>query len=244
MTTSFARRMERKAHDIAELWPDYDSDIKCWYNPRCMFEGTAERVFIGINPRLERSTQHGEDRSYLDFECNDGAYNDWIDGRWPGSGSEHQTKVRDVFKALYGDDAWERVLRDTPCFNVCPLRTKSPKDISDSVWKEYVSWSHEIILHLKPSTIICNGNSEDYGGQLGKSPWNAVRTKFNVEPISEDPFVVVNRHNDEEQCVRLKRGQVTSGDLTGADVIGMPQLTRFGELPLYELLKQLRHRTT
>ena len=237
MTTSFARKMERKAHDIAESWPGYDSDIKCWYNPRCMFEGTAERVFIGINPRLEPSTQQGEDHSYLDYECNDRTYNEWIDGRWPGSGSEHQSKVRDAFKALYGDDAWERVLRDTPCFNVCPLRTKSPTDISDSLWEQYVSWSHDITLYLKPSTIICNGNSEDYGDQLGKSPWNAVRTKFAVQRIAEHPYVVVDRRTGKKQCVKLKVGKMLDGELTGTNVIGLPQLTRFGEPQLYEFLR-------
>lgn len=76
MTMSFARRMERKAHGIAKLWPDYDSDIKCWYNPRCMFEGTAERVFIGNHTKLEPETRLGEDHSYFDFPCGEKTYNE------------------------------------------------------------------------------------------------------------------------------------------------------------------------
>ena len=237
MTTSFARRMERKAHDIAELWPDYDSDIKCWYNPRCMFEGTAERVFIGINPRLEPSTQQGEDHSYLDYECTDTTYNEWIDGKWPGSGRDHQSRVKEVFENLYGEEVWESVLRDTPCFNVCPLRTNSPNDIPDYLWRDFVSWAREIVLKLEPSTILCNGNSEDYYDRLGKSPWNAMITKFTVQRIAEHPYVVVDRRTGKKQCVKLKVGKMLDGELTGTNVIGLPQLTRFGEPQLYEFLR-------
>lgn len=224
MTTSFARKMEERAGEIANSWPGYDSDVKCWYNPRCLFEGTAERVVIGINPRLESGTRRGEDHSYLDFECNDQTYNEWIDARWPGNGSDHQAKLHRVFRTLYGVDHWEQVLRSTPCFNVCPLRSESADDIPKWIWSESSDWSQEVLETLRPSTIICNGNAES-----GKSPWAFLKERFRVRKVRQTKV----------QVASLKIGKIDRGILNGTDVIGLPQLTRFGNQPLMDALKDV-----
>lgn len=224
MKTSFARKMEEKAGEIAESWPGYDSDIKCWYNPRCMFEGTAERVFIGINPRLEPSTRRGEDHSYLDFECSRQTYNEWIDARWPGSGSDHQAKLQRVFKTLYGVNGWEQMLRSTPCFNVSPLRTENADDIPDWTWRQSKDWCQEVIESLRPATIICNGSAES-----GKSPWAFLKERFHVRKARQTKV----------QVAYLKIGKIEHGLLNGTDVIGLPQLTRFGNRPLLDALSDV-----
>ena len=224
MSMSRVLELEEQAKNIAAKWPGYDSDVKCWYNPRCLFEQQADRVFIGINPRDEPESRYGEDHSYLDFDCGGEVYNEWIDGNWPGSGTDHQNKVRRVYETLYGRADWEDKLRATPSFNVCPLRTHGAQDIPERVWAESLSWCRDVLIHLRPKTIICNGSQES-----GKSPWAAIKSVFT---ISETRRTKV-------QTAYLKIGKINSGPLAGTDVVGLPQLTRFGNRPLMHALRDV-----
>lgn len=177
VATNWRRRVERA--DFAY------SNIKPWYNPRWMFQPRprgVERVFVGINPAGNPNTpgpvnglQCGNGRcdhdrlSYYDAEPCDRPYNDWLDARcWPGRGPHHQKRTRRVFKNLYRK-RWEQRLRQTSCFNVCPLRTESADDIPDCVWHKSVAWFLEVLENLSPRTIICNGS-----GKSGKSPWAVI----------------------------------------------------------------------
>ena len=219
-------QLEAQARAIADHWPDYDADFKYWYNPRCLFESPAKRVFVGINPRREGDSWKKENHAYLDYGCDGKIHNEWIDGEWAGEGPEHQRLARVVFEELYGCENWESKLRRTPCFNVMPLRSRGANDIRDKAWSKAVDWFKDVLLHLKPKTIICNGNSEGYRGKPGKSPWVAVRSEFDVETLCRMPYTANQGQNDREVAVKVDR--ITNGALEGTIVLGLPQLTWFG----------------
>ena len=225
--------LEAQARAIADHWPGYDADFKYWYNPRCMFENPVERVFAGVNPRLEGDSWKNESLAYLNYECVGQIHNEWIDGDWQGDGPKHQDLVQIAFEELYGRAHGVSVLRKTPCFNVLPLRSQSTYDTPLEAWCKAADWFATVLNHLRPRTIICNGNSEDYNDEPGKSPWGAIMREFKVELIRRMPYIAGYPAAGPE-CLRgepivtVKVGQVTEGHLEGSTVIGLPQLTRFG----------------
>lgn len=230
--------LEAQARAIADHWPDYDADFKYWYNPRCLFEKPAKRVFVGINPRREGDSWKKENLAYLNYGCEGKIHNEWIDGEWEGNGPEHQRLARVVFEELYGRDDWESKLRRTPCFNVMPLRSEGVHDIPFRAWCKAVDWFIEVLNQLKPQTIICNGNSEDSRNGPGMSPWAAVQSEFQAEEVARMPYFVT-QFNRKRQKVTLKVDEITNGPLKGTKVVGLPQLTRFGADRPPEFLESL-----
>ena len=177
---------------------DY-SNIKPWYNPRWMFEPRTDRVdcvFIGINPggKPERpgptfdparcvDTCDHDRLAYYDYALSDTPYNDWLDAKcWQGSGRTHQGRVRQVFTSLFGSEEAETTMRATPCFNVCPLRTKDTNQIPDCVWKESLHWCKKVLDQLRPRVIICDGFGEN-----GKSPWSTMKDMYGILDHQREP---------------------------------------------------------
>ena len=239
--TTFAHRAEQRAlrigdvmrrerPQLAHLYAD-GRNLVPWFSAPCMFEGPAERVFLATNPggdpenhrRCLRPGDHDCERD----GCVDGPWNLWLDEEWgkPAGQSHNQVAVKRAFDAMYGDGLGEQVLRSTPCFEVCPLRTHKAGDIPGAVWDASVVWCQEVLEHLRPKTIISNGN-----GERTPSAWSAVQQMYEFERIGE-------RHLFGSAA--LKWGRVTGGPLQGAILIGMPHLSRMRGRPLYNALREL-----
>lgn len=203
-------------------------NIKPWYNPRWMFEPRTDRVdcvFIGINPggKPERpgpasARECGDDTcdhdrlAYYDDALSDTPYNDWLDAKcWQGSGRTHQGRVWQVFTSLFGSEEAETTMRATPCFNVCPLRTKDTNQIPDCVWKESLHWCKKVLDQLRPRVIICDGFGEN-----GKSTWSAFKDMYGILDPQKEP---------EKGRTRLKWGSIRDRPLRGCTIIGVPLLT-------------------
>lgn len=227
---SLARKMETAKRGS---WQS-EGNVKPWYNPRWMFNRGAKRVFLGINPGGDPGNPDGTGEAHVctDPDCHgeDGAYNSWLCEYWgamTSSGARkpdpHQAAVWLAFEAMYGESDWEDVLKHTPTFNVCPLRTRGAWDIPANVWASSSEWCVEVIHELQPETIICNGNGQE------SSPW-AVLVESGMHELSYRPRIDKN--------VYLKRGLYTRNGAS-SDVIGIPSLSRFAHRKLYEELTKL-----
>ena len=239
--TTFAHRMETRALGIgdvmrrarpqlAHLYADGRNAVP-WFSAPCMFEGPAERVFLATNPGGDPENYRWRLRP-RDYDCErdgcvDGPRNRWLDEEWgkPAGQSHNQVAVKRAFDALYGDGLGAHVLRDTPCFEVCPLRTHKAGDIPGAVWDASVVWCQEVMEQLRPKTIISNGN-----GESTHSAWVAVQQMYQFERMGERRLF---------GSASLKWGHVTDGPLSGAVLIGMPHLSRMRGRPLYNALRDL-----
>ena len=222
--------MRRARPQLAHLYADGRNTVP-WFSAPCMFEGPAERVFLATNPGGNpddypwqlRPRDHDCDRD----GCVGGPRNRWLDEEWgkPAGQAHNQVAVKRAFDALYGDGLGEQVLRDTPCFEVCPLRTHKAGDIPGAVWDASVGWCQEVLEQLRPKTIISNGN-----GESKPSAWTAVQRMYQFERMGERRIF---------GSASLKWGRVTGGPLGGAILIGMPHLSRMRGRPLYNALRDL-----
>ena len=202
-------------------------NIKPWYNPSWMFEPRTDRVdcvFIGINPggKPERpgptvdparcvDTCDHDKLAYYDDALSDTPYNDWLDARcWQGKGeTEHQKRAKRVFSDLFDIESPENMMRWTPFFNVCPLRTKGSGQIPDCVWKRSLTWCKSVLDQLRPRLIICDGNAK-----LGKSPWVMLKSEYKLEKIR------CKKIGDTD--FSLKSGE---SPFEGTKVLALPHLT-------------------
>ena len=240
--TTFAHRAEQRAlligdimsrerPQLAHLYADGRNAVP-WFSAPCMFESQADRVFLatnpGGNPDQHRSRLRPGAHNCERDGCASQRRNRWLDEEWgkPAGQSHNQVAVKRAFDALYGDGLGEQVLRDTPCFEVCPLRTHKAGDIPTAVWDASVVWCQEVLEHLRPKTIVSNGNRE-----WTRSAWSAVQRMYEFERLGERRLF---------GTAALKWGRVTGGPLQGAILIGMPHLSRMRGRPLYNALRELR----
>lgn len=238
----FTLRMENRALELSAVMrsecPEHAHlyidrrNVRPWFSSPFLFERSAARVFLATNPG-----GHAES-DLKDLRLEPGAYdcgesglrtsphNCWLDDVWAGSpvgqDKQRQVPVQRAFEALYGSQ-WESILRETPSFEVCPLRSSEVSLLPKRVWDESIDWCHEILEHLSPKFIVTNGNSER------RSPWQAIQQMYRVDAL--EPLRVMER-------VSLKAGRITSGKLKGAMILGMPHLSRFGGEPLFGALRE------
>ncbi len=221
MHKGFAYEMQKEAERLAKPFEGRIYGVKCWYSAARLFDQKAERVFVATNPGGGNADEKREDKSdpYTKHD-----FNAWLCEDWSGRGSEHQKRVLTVFKILYGTTGRE-VLRETPCFNVAPFRTPSSKELPECAWESALDWFTQVIEHLQPKTIICNGNGE------GKSPWGALCSKYSINNVKKVTLT---------QTSSLKEGVVASGSLAGAKILAFPHLTGAIRNPdrLYEELEK------
>ena len=222
--------MRRARPQLAHLYDD-GRNLVPWFSAPCMFEAPAERVFLATNPG--GVPEHfpwqlrPRDHDCEQDDCADRPWNRWLDEEWgkPAGQAHNQVAVKRAFDALYGDGLGEQVLRDTPCFEVCPLRTHRADDIPSAVWDASIVWCQEVLEQLRPQTIISNGN-----GESTHSAWTAVQRMYKFERIGQRRLF---------GTASLKWGRVTGGPLGGAILIGMPHLSRTRGRPLYNALRDL-----
>ena len=216
VATNWKRSVERNGFKY--------SNIKPWYNPRWMFEPRAkgvDRVLVGINPGGDPNQPGpasgkpcGDQRcdhdklSYHDCDPCCEPYNDWLDAKcWPKRGQANQKRVQSVFNSLYCEN-WKRKLVETPCFNVCPLRTAGVDGIPDCVWHQSKAWFKRVIEELRPRTIICNSSAIS-----GKSPWVVVNDLYGISQQGKKP----------SQYPDVRWGTVSGLSEDGTTVIGIKQ---------------------
>lgn len=213
-----ALKREREAREfIDELirigWLDDDlfgdnRNFKPWYSHRSLFQEGITRVYIGIDPggdpRFPDNTTGPQYQTFLEGD----SYNAFLDESWTGNApglAPLQSRTRRVFRELYGESAADDLLRQTACFNVCPVRTGASSNIQPDLWDECVEWFQGVINDLKPTTIICNGTGKS-------SPWAVLNPRQCwSEQIDGGPY--------------LRFGTVQLGESHRSRVIGIPQLT-------------------
>lgn len=230
-----ALKREREAREfIDELirigWLDDDlfgdnRNFKPWYSHRSLFQEGITRVYIGIDPggdpRFPDNTTGPQYQTFLQGD----SYNAFLDESWTGNApgfAPLQSRTRRVFRELYGESAADDLLRQTACFNVCPVRTGESSNIQPDLWDECVEWFQGVINDLKPVTIICNGSG------LGKhSPWSAVNAR-------QDFCAPVGKR------ANLRSGFTYINSTHTARVIGLPHLTgaRIRHETLFGLLSE------
>jgi hypothetical protein len=221
-----ARQWENEARRLEERLDDPKIfGVKCWYSDAALISNDAERAFIGINPgggpESEKEDSIGD---RLERPYTRKGYNSWLDDDWWEGGEKRQRNVRRSFEAMYGASA-ESKLRLTASFNVVPFRTRNAADLSDRAWREGTAWFMNVLTHIDPKLIICNGNGEN------GSPWSVIDTKFSIS----------RRHQIEIGAKgSVKEGVVNSGQLKGCRIIGLPNLSRFGRESLYSALGSLK----
>lgn len=226
------RRFESSAQEMlkeAESREEPIHGVKPWYCSASLIERGAEVAFIGANPGGKSQSEADDSRlGILERPYNgESLYNAWLDDtHWEGDRG-HQQRVAAAFEILFGSNGRD-ILRKAACFNVVPLRSSGIKDMSTRTWNNGVDWVSDVLEHVRPSTIICNGNGS------GRSAWSALSgSRFGIEVI-EEPTVY---HN-----FRLKRGRIRRGTLSGSDVIGLPHLARMRSIPrLRQAVQRLEH---
>ena len=246
--TGFAVEMERKAREfidrlIAErvlsgdLYRD-DRNFKPWYSPRGVIDegvGGVGCVLIGVNPGGcpgEHDPTTNERRWERSMD-DDHPFNAYIDEKWERKKMGEaplQRAVQKVFKALYRDERKSKLkLRNTVCFNVCPIRTHDTSCIPEGLWKESVDWCLEVLERLKPKHVICIGNGEET-----KSPWAAMKRKNGFKELHEPSWKIGK--------VRLKYGEFNTETLARTSVIGLRHLSYEEYVPTtIKLLNRHRH---
>ena len=226
MHSGFACKMQQKAERLAEPFADQIYGVKCWYSSARLFDQTSEQVFVSINPGGNKP--HPEQDQIAPYR--DSKYNAWLDEDWgqgPG-GSKHQKLAVKVFDALYGT-CGKSILRDTSCFPVAPFRTPRASKLPPCAWEVAKCWFRQVLAHLAPRVVLCNGNGES------RSPWSVLREGFDVEVLPSAPLGA---------NANLKRGEISSGDLRGTKILAIPHLTgaRFNTETLFGELDSLAGR--
>ena len=196
-----------------------DRNFKPWYSPRGLIDnlrGRVDRVLIGVNPggSPREPDQTTVDRLWEVALNPSRPFNAYLDERWEGSRpgtSRLQRGVRNVFRVLY-QDQWEAHLRNTACFNVCPVRTSDSSKIQTDLWLYSMEWCKSVLNDLTPRMIICNGNSDD-----DRSPWTVLKTAYNLDRIESEPL------GDSNRSVKFGVASVE-----GTKVLAVPHLSRHG----------------
>ena len=229
MKYTFTQKMEHRAKKIVNELDSHDIfGVKCWYSNKSIFEKSATRVFIGINPGGDRASQELDLRKgYLELAHTKPDYNAWLDEMWPDNGPKHQEAVVRTFQSMYGP-IWEKQMRDTACFNIVPLRSTSVAKLSPQAWQMGKDWFREVLEHLTPRLVVCNGNSRN------KSPWSVVHEFYSIKDSPDIPIGATG------STASIKQGVIESGPLSDCRIVGLPSLSRFGWPELYEKLSDLK----
>ena len=234
MSLKFARQMERNAQDLARDFETQIDGIKPWYSYAGLFDRPATRVFIGLNPGGS-SVSEDLDVEYRSAVHKNLRYCSWVDEAWerrggglyPVGDSPLQNRAQRAFRVMY-EEGWEDVLRNTPCFNVVPFRTRRGADLPQRAWNAATVWFQEVLEHLRPNLIICNGNS------AGRSPWSAL-AKYRIEPDASGDIPTRPGAG-----AYIKIGKAASSPLAGTTILALPHLSTFGGDDLFRELRKLR----
>ena len=221
-----ARGFERKAEALlrdAESRGDAVYGMRPWYCSVSIIEKGAEVAFIGANPGGGAESEKTDKRlGVLAWPYDYDDYCAWLDDRhWEGSGPGHQKRAQGAFEILFGQRGQE-VLRNAACFDVVPIRSTGIGELSEGTWQSGVALAMEVLAHVRPRLIVCNGNGE------GKSAWGVFRgqdQRFGLEVLAKASMT---------KKFSLKAGRITRGELAGVEVIGLPHLARMTSLPQLE----------
>ena len=202
------------------------TNVKPWYSPRSAFRRKGGVVLIGANPA--GCPQCPQDDSIIDdykanLNCAD--YNAYLKESWnekdPGC-DVLQKRVRKAYRKLYPGFDSDELLRETACFNVCPLRTPEVRKIPKPIWRASVRWCKRVIDHLEPRLVICVGSAK-----TGNSPWAAMKSGYNLSEVQCVPV---------QANASIRWGRANCGVLKGRTVLALPHLSWFGGAMLFDTL--------
>ena len=197
---------------------------KFWYSDATLIENGAKRAFVGINPGGKcGDDKHDHKMGYLQAPYCRRGFNAWLDEKWPG-GNPHQKVTRDLFREMYGWNRYAQILRETACFNVCPFRTTSARDLTSSLWDSSIEWCEDVLVQIAPKLIICNGSGKT------RSPWSAITGRFSVEHV----FCQEVQANG-----WIREGILRKPPMTHVRILGLPFLKRFSGYRLFALLNKI-----
>ena len=175
-------------------------------------------AFIGANPgggQQEWDDDVNSDSADAPYDKTR-QYNAWLDDIHVTGNSGRQTalqeRVKKAFEILAGEQ-YEEVLRNAACFNVVPLRSMNVSKLSRETWMAGVEWCLAVSEHISPDVIICLGNGKD-------SAWSVFANNVRGDLEKQKVYGTFN----------LKRGHISYGNLSGAQVIGLPHLSRMGDV--------------
>ena len=230
MASGFARKMEIEAENIAKPFEDSIYGVACWSSAARLFDEGAERVFIGTNPGGdEKDHRDAKRKGYHQMRYRSHNFNAWLDEGWRGSvpgQRANQRNVQQVFQAMYGNKEWEKVLRNTACFEVAPFRTPEIKAMPLEAWDIAIPWFQKVLEHVKPRLIICNGNGER------QSPWSVLGEIYSLRDKNKTRV---------EGVASIKQAVIRHGILKDTRIVALPHLSRFGRSKrLLSKLKELR----
>lgn len=253
--TDFARKMQRKANDLALLMetesrrhrgvPNWNSrvpgrddvtrtNIKPFYSPYANFDPEfCDTAVIGVNPGGNPRQPDTTDATYLtNLDKPRGKYNAYLDETWERAEvvgeAGLQQGVQTVFQTLYAPDEWDDHLRYAASLNVCPLRTCRATHIPIKVWKASVEWCLEVLEFLQPKRLICFAVFAKSGKPARRSPWHTFNHQFQIE---RKFCANVKRPNDKLPAF-VYGGGASNGALAGCEVIGTPHLSYHHGNPL------------
>ena len=220
----FAVAYEKKAKTFGRKISGQVYGVKCWYSDARLIEDGAKRVFVGINPGGgDADSQSDIDNGYLARPYAQPGYNAWLDEKeW----SRHQEAVEQAFKAMFGA-RWRTTLKRTACLNVSPFRTHDAGMLPDKAWSWSIGWFTEVLEHISPRLILCNGSGEY------KSPWSVLHKKYDLEKL---PSTYIGAKAFIKEAYIKQKGS----PLHGARVVAMPNLGRFGRESLYQQLESMK----
>ncbi|HMO15220.1 MAG TPA: hypothetical protein PKD64_13995 [Pirellulaceae bacterium] len=220
----FTLEQENAAREFLKSWNNPRAHgIKCWYCDANNIEKGSETLFIGLNPGGNDDSKKLDERAgYLESPYSVPGFNSWIDEEWPDRGPSHQAAVQRVFQTLYSD-GWENKLRTSACTNIFPVRTETTDAIDKSGWLFAERWFGNILKHVRPKFVICNGNNQT------NSAWAYLVKHYNCAMISEI---------DIGANAFVKKGTF---ELNGerCSVLGLPNLPRFMRPRLIDAIQQL-----
>ena len=211
------RGFERKAEALlkdAQSRGEPVYGIKPWYCSANIIEKGAVVAFIGANPGgRPESEETDKELCVLDWPYRYATYNAWLDDRhWDGFGRAHQESVLGAFRILFGAQG-EEILRNAACFNVVPLRTKRVNKLKKATWQSGTAWTMEVLEHVRPRLIVCNGSG------VSRSAWGAL--------LDSRQGLAKEQHKVQVQgTLMLKIGRIAHGEIAGAEVIGLPHMSR------------------
>lgn len=190
--------------------------FKPWYSDASLIEHGAKRVFVGINPAGDESTQRTDEAAgYIDAPYDVEGWNAILDEQKPPS-HPYNVSIPSLFTTMYGE-AWETELRKTVCFNLCPHRTRNTKELPEAVARSSVVWFRNVLNHIQPEFVICMGNKD---GDPWDGPWAALDSRYTITQFQACRL--------SRMGYSVKHGKLRKSPHAGVRVLGLP-LPGFGK---------------
>ena len=188
---------------------------------------STKLMFVGINPGGGGSSTPIPSlppSQFIQASCEEG--NAYRVKDWGETGRQHQNEVQKMFRRLSSvgiGTSWEDLMDNTLTSNFCPFRSpgggwtrQDRDDKKEAVQFSYELWS-DILPHLEPKVIICDGNGGD--SAFGYFTELFGRLDFDVRRKGDFPF------SYEGERRSIKKNYLYGHSNKFVDIIGLPHLS-------------------